>query len=113
MQFKKVMIAGLATACFGAVAYAAAPRSTAPASRAVQVRSPYNPFSLKREAVTVQPAAAPAAPRAGVGVQAHRPNHRVRPPYRPRNRSPYQPPGRGPYFDPPGPPPNVPPGQNR
>ena len=118
MKFKTTLCITAGVACFSAVAYAAAPiRSAAPASRALQLRSQYNPFSLQREPVKPQPVVAPVVvvqPTAQpVAIQSHRPGRPVRPPHRPKKRSPYQPPGRGPYFDPPGPPPNVPPGQNR
>jgi hypothetical protein len=123
---KTLMIAGVAAACFGAVAYAAAPvrRTAAPASRALALRTQYNPFLLKRVPVTppapARPAARPAAPAPVAVVPAPRPaapaaavvlatpaptptvvsisGSPVRPPYRPATRSPYQPPTRGPYI---------------
>ena len=69
MRMKTLMIAGVAAACFGAVAYAAAParRTAAPVSRALALRTQYNPFLLKRVPVTppapVRPAPAPAPAR--------------------------------------------------
>jgi hypothetical protein len=85
----KLIVASVAAACFGAVAYAAAPArrpAAAPVSRAVTLRSQYNPFLLQR-----QPVVQTRALQSVAGVQ-------VRPPYRPATRSPYQPPARGPYL---------------
>lgn len=89
MLTKKIIVAAMAVACFGAVAYAAAPRRpAAPVSRASTIRSQYNPFLLQRQ--TVAPTRARASALARVAA--------VRPPYRPATRSPYQPPVRGPYI---------------
>jgi hypothetical protein len=92
MKLKTVLIAGVAAACFGAVAYAAAPvrRPAAPVSRAVTLRTQYNPFVLQRQEVPPTTARAKALQRVAGAV--------VRPPYRPDTRSPYQPPTRGPYI---------------
>lgn len=98
MKVKTLVIAGVAVAGLGAIAYAAAPSRSAPVSRAVQIRNAYNPFTLSRTA---------AAPASVVVVQNHRPGHPVRPPHRPPPRSAFRPPGRGPWFEPPGPPPNT------
>jgi hypothetical protein len=92
MHTKNLIIVGVAAACFGAVAYAAAPArrpAAAPVSRAVTLRSQYNPFVLQRVAPVSQ---ARATVQQRVAVAA------VRPPYRPETRSPYQPPTRGPYL---------------
>ena len=92
MKLKNVIIAGVVAGCFGAVAYAAAPvrRPAAPASRAVTLRSQYNPFLLQRQTVAPTQVRAQALQRVAGAV--------VRPPYRPATRSPYQPPTRGPYI---------------
>ena len=91
MQVKKLIVVGVAAACFGAVAYAAAPaRRPAPVSRAVTLRSQYDPFVLKRVAAVSQ---------ARATVQQRIAGAAVRPPYRPQTRSPYQPPTRGPYLE--------------
>ena len=92
MKIKNLLIAGVAAACFGAVAYAAAPvrRPAAPVSRAVTLRSQYNPFLLQRQVVAPTNARAQALQRVAGAA--------VRPPYRPETRSPYQPPTRGPYI---------------
>ena len=92
MKLKTVMIVGVAAACFGAASYATAAvrRPAAPVSKAVAIRSQYNPFLLPRQAVAPTNARAAALMRiAGAPV---------RPPYRPETRSPYQPPTRGPYI---------------
>ena len=91
MRMHKLMIVGAAALCFGAVAYAAAPvrRPAAPVSRALTLRSQYDPFVLQRVAATSQARATVAQRVAGAAV---------RPPYRPQTRSPYQPPTRGPYL---------------
>lgn len=89
MQTKKLIVAAMAAACFGAVAYAAAPRRpAAPVSRAATIRSQYNPFLLQRQTMALTQARATAIARVAA----------VRPPYRPPTRSPYQPPVRGPYL---------------
>jgi hypothetical protein len=91
MQVKNLIVAGVAAACVGAVAYAAVPvrRPAAPVSRAVQLRSQYDPFALTR---------LPVVSNARATVQARVAIAAVRPPYRPETRSPYQPPTRGPYI---------------
>lgn len=89
MRTNKLIVAAMVAACFGAVAYAAAPRRPAArVSRASVLRSQYNPFLLRRQAVA--PTQARASSTARVAA--------VRPPYRPETRSPYQPPVRGPYI---------------
>ena len=103
MKLKTVIITGVAAACFGAAAYAAAPvRRPAPVSRAVALRSAYDPFLLQRKPA---PAPAPVPAAASVPTVAQAAQARalairvavtaVRPPYRPQTRSPYQPPLRG------------------
>ena len=97
MRVKSLVVAGIAVAGLGAIAYAAAPsRSAAQVSRAVQIRSAYNPFTLTRVTVAQQ----------AIVPQSHGGRH-VRPPHRPPPRSHFRPPGRGPWFEPPGPPPNT------
>jgi hypothetical protein len=95
MELKKLIVVGVAAACFGVVAYAAAPtsRPTAPVSRAVTsravtLRTQYDPFLLQRQVV---------AQTRGATLQRVL-AAQVRPPYRPPTRSPYQPPARGPYL---------------
>jgi len=90
MAGNRWIVVAAAAVSFGAVAYAAAPvrRPGAPVSRAVTLRSQYNPFVLQREPVAVPRAVALAMARVAA----------VRPPYRPEERSPYQPPTRGPYI---------------
>jgi len=91
MDMKKLIVAGVAAACVGAVAYAGAPSrpaATPAIARALALRSQYNPFALQRQPVVVPHAVALAMARIAA----------VRPPYRPEERSPYQPPTRGPYI---------------
>src|SRR5256885_6869795 len=91
MGVKKLLVGGVAALGGGAAAYAVPPaRKPAPAvSRALAIRSQYNPFLLKRVEVVSQ-ARATVAQRVTLAA--------VRPPYRPETRSPYQPPTRGPYL---------------
>jgi hypothetical protein len=91
MRVKKLIVVSLAALCVGAVAYAASParRPATAVSRALAIRSQYNPFLLKRVAVVSQ-ARATVAQRVSLAA--------VRPPYRPETRSAYQPPTRGPYL---------------
>jgi hypothetical protein len=100
MKLKKLIACGIAAACLGGIASAApttrptTPPAKAPAtaripiSRAVVLRSQYNPFVLERQAV-LEARAASVQRVAG---------EQVRPPYRPPVRSPYQPPVRGPLL---------------
>ena len=94
MQSKKLIVAGVAAVCLVGAAYATAAvrapaRPAVPVSRAVQIRSQYNPFALQRN--VLPPAAVKAAVLQRVAGTV------VRPPYRPPVRSPYQPPVRGPF----------------
>jgi hypothetical protein len=100
MQWKKVIAVGLAAGFFGAAAFAATPvrrvvAAVSPASRAVQIRAQYDPFSLRRE--MLERAAAKAKAEAAQAALIRVSGTTVRPPYRPPERSPYQPPTRGPY----------------
>ena len=93
MQSKKLIVAGVAALCLAGAATAAvrapARPTTVPVSRAVQIRSQYNPFALQRN--VLPPAAVKASVLSRVAGTV------VRPPYRPPVRSPYQPPVRGPF----------------
>jgi len=91
MRVNKLFVVSLAALCVGAAAYAVSPaRKPATAvSRALAIRSQYNPFLLKRVQVVSQ-ARATVAQRVSLAA--------VRPPYRPETRSAYQPPTRGPYL---------------
>jgi hypothetical protein len=106
MRMKKLIVVGVAALCVGAVAFAAAParRPAIAVSRALALRSHYDPFLLKRQPVVSQPVVSQPVVSQPVVSQARATLQQrivlaaaVRPPYRPEVRSAYQPPTRGPY----------------